>query len=95
MIPIFRVIGAFLKGAVRSFPLGNAIIKGVETAKGGALKTVLTADGDVVKGQVKDPNAWLKIVVEVAVTGAVIWAFLTKAITADDMIRVLGLSGQP
>lgn len=88
MIPIFKIAGAFLRGAVKAFPLGNAIIEGVNNAKGGVVKQVVTEGGETVTGTVKNPHNWISIVVQVSLILAMAYGIYTKQI---DIAKVIGI----
>lgn len=89
MIKIGKIIGSFVRGAIKSFPLGNAIIEGVNNAKGGVLKTVTTEGGETVTGKVKDPHSWVSIVVQLLLCAAFVYGFYTKQIDLERLIEML------
>lgn len=84
----FKIVGAFLRGAVKSFPLGNAVIEGVQNAKG-VTKEVITESGEVVKGAVKEPHNWVSIITQAAFVGLIIWAVVSKQIDINQAVEWL------
>lgn len=86
---IIKIAGAFFRGAIKAFPLGNAIIEGVNNAKGGVLKTVVTPSGETISGRVKEPHSWISIVVQIALIVALIYGVCTKQIDINYVIEIL------
>ncbi len=84
-----KIIGAFFRGAVKAFPLGNAIIEGVNNAKGGVIQEVVTPAGETVVGKVKDPHSWISIVVQVSLILALAYGIYTKQIDINKVVEVL------
>lgn len=71
-----RFFTGFVKGAVRSLPLGNALVDGIENV------SLKKEDGT-------RPHSWIAIAAEIAFVGLVIYAFITKMITVDDLLKYL------
>lgn len=86
---IGKIIVAFLRGVVKGFPLGNAIIEGVNTVKGGIVKDIVTPAGETVTGIVKDPHNWISIIVQVATILALAYGVYTHTIDINKVIETL------
>jgi hypothetical protein len=78
MKKVFKFAGTFLKGAAKSFPLGNAIISGVEGATGKDLAT----------GQPKQVN-WTVIAVEVVAVAGLVYLVAKGILPVDQLIEFL------
>lgn len=73
------ILGSFLKGALRSNPLGNAVIKGIEAVRG----------KDLVTGEPAKPTDTLALVVEIV--GVLVLGYLVVKgiIPAEELIKFL------
>ena len=78
MKKVFKFAGSVLKGAAKSFPLGNAIISGVEGATGKDLAT----------GQPKEIN-WTVIIVEVVSVAGLVYLVAKGILPIDKLIEFL------
>lgn len=78
MKKVFKFAGTFLKGAAKSFPLGNAIISGVEGATGKDLAT----------GEPKVIN-WQVIIVEVVVVAGLVYLVAKGILPVAELLEFL------
>ena len=84
MKKIFQIARPFLRGVVKSFPLGNAVIEGVNNAKA---STNNAEKADTISNPL--PHDWVSIITQATVSGLIVYAFVTKAITIDQVIGFL------
>lgn len=90
MIPkIIKIAGTFLRGVIKAFPLGNAIIEGVNNVKGGIIKDVITPAGETVTGTVKSPHSWLSVIVQISVIALIIYAVYSGKVDVAQAITWL------
>lgn len=75
---IKKISGAIFEGAIQSVPGGNAIIK--------IVIALLKRFGIIKDGKGMHVPNWTAITVEVILISAIVYSFLTKAITLDELI---------
>jgi len=75
MKKVLKFAGTFLKGVAKSFPLGNAVISGVESATG----------KDVATGEPKKIN-WNVIAVEVICVGGLVYLAAKGILPVKDLL---------
>ena len=86
----FKIIRDFLRGAVKSFPLGNAVVEGIENVK----KEKVSAENiteAINTTNVEKPHSWVSIIAQLGLSLTFIYLFYTKAITADDLKKFIEL----
>jgi len=74
---IITLLKPMARGIIKSFPLGNAIIEGVKSGKA------------QVNGK-PAPHNWVSILMQFICIGAIIYAFITHAISLDTLLKYLG-----
>jgi hypothetical protein len=86
----FKAIKAFFRGAIKSFPIGNAILEGAENVK----KEKVTAENitEAIDTTNKEkPHSWVSILTQLAFTSLFVYLFYTKQITAENLQEIVKL----
>jgi hypothetical protein len=78
MKKVFKFAGAILKGAAKSFPLGNAVIGSIEGVTG----------KDVATGEPKQVN-WQVIVIEVVAVVGLVYLVAKGIIPVEPLLDIL------
>lgn len=74
MKKLINIAKPFLRGVIKSFPVGNAIVEGVQNVKAG--------DGE-------KPHNWVSIITQLTICGLIVYAFVTHTITIDQVLGYL------
>lgn len=83
----FKKIGLVLKpivrGALKSIPIVNPIIEIITNISNEVKGTVPTVNGEPVK------HNYLSILVQIVCVACIVWAFYSKTITIEDLVKLL------
>ena len=86
---IENFIKPILRGTIKSLPFGNAIIEATDNiksemtiSKGGTPKRA-----KIIGSEVKAPFNWISILIQTALVAVIIYAFVTKQITIEQVIQ--------
>lgn len=86
MKPKKGILKAILRGILKSVPIGNTIVETVENFKA-KTNAEIESGGEV--GKVEKPHNWISILTQLTVIGVIVWAFVTKQITIEQLINFL------
>ncbi len=87
-----NIIKPFLRGALKSLPFGGAVVELSDNIKAEIAlnKNEVPARGSIDEnGQMKAPHNWGTIIVNIIIAGVIVYAFVTKSITIDEVINFL------
>lgn len=86
MKPKKGILKAILRGILKSVPIGNTIVETVENFKA---KPVIDAATNEIVEKIEKPHNWVSILTQLTVIGVIVWAFVTKQITIEQLINFL------
>lgn len=94
MIPVLlkikKIVTPIVRGALKGSPMINGVVEAIRNRKGVNVE-VTTESGDIVKGTAKNIHKWSSIIMQLAVSGAFIYLFLTGKITKDSLLEFLAI----
>ena len=78
------ILKAIFRGIVKSVLIGNVIIEAIDNAK--AKNTIDLTTSEIVE-KVEKPHNWISIVTQLIIIAAIVYAFITKQITVEELIK--------
>lgn len=93
MIPVFlkikKIVTPVVRGALKGFPMINGAVEAIRNRKGVKVE-VTNESGEVVSGTVK-PHDWKSIITQLAVSGTLIYLFMTGKLSKDSVMDLLSV----
>jgi hypothetical protein len=82
---VFVFLKPILRGAIKSLPFGNAVVEIGESIKE-------TVDNNTKDSAKPLTHNWISILVQVIGLSVIVYAFITKAITIEQVLEFIGFN---
>jgi hypothetical protein len=82
---VFIFLKPILRGAIKSLPFGNAVVEISESIKE-------TVDNNAKDSAKPLTHNWISIAVQVIGLSVIVYAFITKAITIEQVLTFIGFN---
>lgn len=97
MLPIFKVIGAGVRGALKGFPAINAIVEGIKNIRNRKNKEVVQKLSEATLEELKNngvnleqpPHNWVSIIFQLITVSFLLYGFSTKQVTFESVLEFL------